>query len=108
MFSRLFGKKTCTHMDALEPVEPKSPDSCLSCVEMGDTWVNLRLCLTCGHVGCCDNSKNQHASKHAAENWTPDHPVVPAGRKVAVLLPARSEATRRGPTGAQLTGGRLP
>jgi uncharacterized UBP type Zn finger protein len=73
MLFGLFGKKSCTHMDALEPVEPSSPDSCLTCVEMGDTWVNLRLCLTCGQVGCCDNSKNKHASRHAAETG---HPII--------------------------------
>jgi len=73
MLSWLFGKKKCSHMDALEPVEPSSPDACEKCVEMGDTWVNLRLCLTCGNVGCCDNSKNKHASKHAAETG---HPII--------------------------------
>jgi CPA2 family monovalent cation:H+ antiporter-2 len=73
MFSWLFGKKRCAHMDALEPVEPSSLDSCLTCVEMGDTWFHLRLCLTCGHVGCCDNSKNKHASKHAADTG---HPII--------------------------------
>jgi uncharacterized UBP type Zn finger protein len=73
MLFGLFGKKKCSHMANLEPVEPNSPDSCLTCVEMGDTWVNLRLCLTCGHVGCCDNSKNKHASKHAADT---EHPII--------------------------------
>ena len=73
MLSRLFGKKKCSHMETLEPVVPSSPDSCPTCVEMEDTWVNLRLCLTCGHVGCCDNSKNKHASKHAADTA---HPVI--------------------------------
>ncbi len=74
MLSRLFGKKEeCSHLAELTPVEPDSPDSCRTCVEMGDTWVNLRLCLTCGHVGCCDNSKNKHASKHAAETG---HPII--------------------------------
>jgi uncharacterized UBP type Zn finger protein len=40
---------------------------------MGDTWVHLRLCMTCGHVGCCDDSKNMHASKHYQAM---DHPLV--------------------------------
>jgi len=40
---------------------------------MGDTWVNLRLCLTCGQVGCCDNSKNKHATAHHKETG---HPVI--------------------------------
>ena len=37
---------------------------------MGDTWVHLRLCLTCGHVGCCDSSKNKHATKHVHQRST--------------------------------------
>jgi uncharacterized UBP type Zn finger protein len=37
---------------------------CEECVKMGDRWVHLRLCLECGHVGCCDSSKNKHATKH--------------------------------------------
>lgn len=73
MLSWLFGKRGCSHMEDLEPVEPSSPDACPTCVEMGDTWVQLRLCLTCGHVGCCDNSKNKHASKHADETG---HPII--------------------------------
>ncbi len=38
--------------------------TCRSCVRSGDTWVHLRLCMECGHVGCCDSSKNKHATKH--------------------------------------------
>ena len=37
---------------------------CRECVEIGSGWVHLRLCLVCGHVGCCDSSPNKHASKH--------------------------------------------
>jgi uncharacterized UBP type Zn finger protein len=40
---------------------------------MGDTWVHLRLCRTCGHVGCCDDSKNRHARKHFV---TTKHPII--------------------------------
>jgi uncharacterized UBP type Zn finger protein len=40
---------------------------------MGDSWVHLRLCLSCGHVGCCDSSKNKHASKHSRRSH---HPLV--------------------------------
>jgi uncharacterized UBP type Zn finger protein len=65
--------KPCSHMESLKAVEPSSPDSCPKCIEMGDTWVNLRLCLSCGHVGCCDNSKNKHASRHAGET---EHPII--------------------------------
>ena len=66
-------KKDCSHVTGLEEVEPSSPDSCLKCVDVGDTWVNLRLCLICGHVGCCDNSKNKHATAHFKETG---HPVI--------------------------------
>ena len=54
---------TCTHLDQIHDVTP-SASGCEECLQMGDTWVELRLCLMCGHVGCCDNSKNRHASKH--------------------------------------------
>ena len=50
-------------MDRIRDVEP-SGQGCAECLEIGDTWVHLRECLTCGHVGCCDNSKNKHASRH--------------------------------------------
>ena len=53
----------CTHTDQIREVAPKSR-GCEECLAMGDTWVHLRLCLTCGHVGCCDSSKNRHATKH--------------------------------------------
>jgi uncharacterized UBP type Zn finger protein len=39
-------------------------DGCEECLKIGDPWVHLRLCLGCGHVGCCDQSKNKHATKH--------------------------------------------
>ena len=46
-----------------EPVHPGSK-GCKECLESGDEWVHLRLCMTCGHVGCCDSSPNKHATKH--------------------------------------------
>ena len=46
---------------------------CEECLAAGDPWVHLRLCLTCGHVGCCDSSQNKHATKHAHRT---KHPVV--------------------------------
>jgi len=57
----------CAHLDDARPVTPGSPDSCQDCVPLGDRWVHLRLCLVCGHVGCCDNSKNRHATAHYHE-----------------------------------------
>ena len=58
----------CTHLDRIRAVTPSSPDACNACVARGDTWVHLRICLICGHVGCCDNSKNRHATKHFHES----------------------------------------
>lgn len=63
----------CTHLDQIRDVTPKTPEGCEECLEMGDTWVHLRLCLTCGHVGCCDSSKNKHATKHFHAEG---HPIV--------------------------------
>lgn len=64
--------KTCKHLNQTRDVSP-SGDGCKECLEMGDTWVHLRLCLECGHVGCCDSSKNKHATKHYG---TAHHPVI--------------------------------
>ena len=56
-------QKVCTHRNLIQPVMP-SADGCEECLALGDTWLHLRLCLICGHVGCCDNSKNRHATRH--------------------------------------------
>jgi CPA2 family monovalent cation:H+ antiporter-2 len=53
----------CTHLGTLRAVVPTSP-GCEECLASGQSWVHLRLCMTCGHVGCCDSSKNKHATKH--------------------------------------------
>ena len=53
----------CTHRNQIKDVKPNTP-GCEECTKMGDRWVNLRMCLTCGQVGCCDSSKNRHATKH--------------------------------------------
>jgi uncharacterized UBP type Zn finger protein len=66
--------ETCTHVDGVAPViEPRTPNGCKECLAMGDRWVHLRLCMACGHVGCCDNSKNKHATKHFG---TDQHPLI--------------------------------
>ncbi|WZP00526.1 UBP-type zinc finger domain-containing protein [Isosphaeraceae bacterium EP7] len=54
----------CHHIDGVEPVPAKTPDGCEECLEEGTPWVHLRLCLECGHVGCCDSSPGMHATKH--------------------------------------------
>lgn len=52
---------------------PKPEGGCEACLAAGDTWVHLRFCVTCGQVGCCDDSKNRHARRHAEEVG---HPVI--------------------------------
>ncbi|GMA88634.1 hypothetical protein GCM10025868_38840 [Angustibacter aerolatus] len=54
-------------------MRPLTPDGCEECLRDGDEWVHLRLCLTCGHVGCCDSSQNKHAGKHFHAT---EHPVM--------------------------------
>ena len=53
----------CTHTDQIKFRETNKRQ-CDECVKMGDRWVHLRMCLVCGNVGCCDSSKNKHATKH--------------------------------------------
>jgi uncharacterized UBP type Zn finger protein len=64
--------ETCEHVSEIREVEP-SADGCEDCLKIGDTWVHLRLCLTCGHVGCCDSSKNKDATKTFAKTR---HPIM--------------------------------
>ena len=61
------------HLSMVRPVAPRTPQGCEDCLRMGTAWVHLRLCLTCGHVGCCDSSPMRHARAHAA---TDGHPIV--------------------------------
>src|ERR1700680_3019761 len=60
----------CKHLDEIRDVQPHTK-GCEECLKMGDRWVHLRLCLTCGHVGCCDSSNNKHATKHFHATKTP-------------------------------------
>lgn len=63
----------CSHLDQLKTTQPNTPEGCEECLAVGDEWVHLRLCVTCGHVGCCDNSKNHHATRHYHAT---DHPLI--------------------------------
>ena len=54
---------TCTHLDEVEDVSP-SDQGCHECLQLGGQWVHLRMCQTCGHIGCCDNSPGKHATAH--------------------------------------------
>ena len=62
----------CTHLNTVKDVTPTG-DVCPECVALGDTWVHLRWCRTCAHVGCCDDSKNRHAHKHFLKA---KHPII--------------------------------
>lgn len=63
----------CTHLESIRDVRPSTRDGCEDCLRIGGRWVHLRLCLECGHVGCCDSSPNRHATKHYHATT---HPLV--------------------------------
>jgi len=66
--------ETCTHLDQVTLVElPVSVDGCDDCLRDGGKWLHLRICLTCGHVGCCDNSPGRHATAHYHAT---SHPII--------------------------------
>jgi uncharacterized UBP type Zn finger protein len=62
----------CTHSDQIR-ITKIDKRVCEDCIKIGDRWVHLRMCLTCGHVGCCDSSKNKHATRHFRETT---HPLI--------------------------------
>src|SRR6266516_7419575 len=62
----------CDHEKEIRNVKP-SGSGCKECLEMGGSWVQLRLCLSCGHIGCCDSSKNKHATRHFHQTR---HPII--------------------------------
>jgi uncharacterized UBP type Zn finger protein len=62
----------CTHLDTVQTDVPTAR-GCEECLRLGDTWVHLRVCRTCGHVGCCDDSKNRHARAHFHATT---HPII--------------------------------
>lgn len=63
------------HLAEVRPVKPRTPEGCEECLKEGSPWVHLRLCLSCGHVGCCDSSPLRHAHAHA---FSAGHPIVEA------------------------------
>lgn len=67
----------CEHVSQIREVKP-SAEGCEDCLKTGDQWVHLRVCRTCGHVGCCDSSKNKHATKHFHATG---HPIVQSGEE---------------------------
>jgi uncharacterized UBP type Zn finger protein len=64
---------SCTHLDQIVVERPQQVAGCAECLALGATWVHLRVCRTCGQVGCCDSSPNRHASRHAR---AVGHPIV--------------------------------
>jgi hypothetical protein len=56
---------TCSHLDQIEVTDlPESIAGCEDCLPIGARWLHLRMCTTCGHIGCCDSSPNRHATAH--------------------------------------------
>lgn len=67
-------RPSCTHLDTIQVTElPASVEGCEDCLREGGVWLHLRICLACGHVGCCDSSPHRHASRHAA---SASHPLI--------------------------------
>ena len=65
--------KACAHAQQARDVVPRTPDGCEECLAAGTGWLHLRICLECGHVGCCDSSPQRHASAHARDS---EHPIM--------------------------------
>jgi uncharacterized UBP type Zn finger protein len=63
----------CAHLAGVTFLPDASTRECAECIAAGDTWVHLRMCLECGNVGCCDSSKNRHATRHYQGTG---HPVI--------------------------------
>ena len=64
----------CSHLNSVAVTElPAAVEGCEDCLREGGVWLHLRICLTCGHVGCCDSSPGRHASRHARAT---DHPLI--------------------------------
>ena len=62
----------CEHLSEIQDVRPRT-QGCEECLKSGGRWVHLRMCLTCGHIGCCDSSPNKHATKHFHQT---SHPIM--------------------------------
>ena len=77
----------CSHANpqTVRDVKP-SANGCEECLKIGSSWVHLRECLECGHVGCCDSSAHKHATKHFQSSAPPDHAFGRTRRRLEVLL----------------------
>ena len=97
----------CTHLDHVQVTElPESVPGCADCLATGSEWLHLRICLECGHVGCCDDSPNRHATAHARDSGHPIIRSLEPGEdwswcfvdQIAMLLPEVHGATRLPPS----------
>ena len=98
---------SCSHLDQVQITQlPEAVDGCEECLREGGVWLHLRICLTCGHVGCCDDSPSRHASRHALEQ---SHPLIRSLERgedwsycfiddVGILIPAVKGNTRIPPS----------
>jgi hypothetical protein len=98
---------SCTHLDQVRVRElPESVPGCEDCLAIGGKWLHLRICLECGHVGCCDDSPNKHARVHAGQAAHPIIRSLEPGEtwswcfvdEVAFILPEVRGATRIPPS----------
>ena len=78
-------RKSCTHRDQIAAVEPNT-EGCEECLKTGERWVQLRMCLKCGHVGCCDSSKNKHATAHFQATGHPVMRSIQPGEELEMVL----------------------
>jgi uncharacterized UBP type Zn finger protein len=102
----------CSHLDSIELRQlPDSVDGCEDCLREGGVWLHLRICLSCGHVGCCDNSPGRHATAH---HESTGHPLIRSLEpredwswcyldEVGILIP-EIEGETRIPPSPMLTG----
>jgi CPA2 family monovalent cation:H+ antiporter-2 len=90
----------CEHVEGATAVLP-SAGGCESCLRMGESWIHLRICLACGHVGCCDSSPNKHASKHYAETGHPMMVSAEPGEAWAWCFVDQLEMRTRAPVEAR-------
>ena len=99
----------CTHLDQITITSLPDPiEGCEECLKIGGRWLHLRMCQSCGKIGCCDSSPNRHASKHAAEVG---HPIVALGRArrgLELVLRRRGRVHRRLASSGWRTGGVSP
>src|SRR3954453_17068915 len=73
----------CTHLDSVEILElPEPVEGCEECLATGGRWVHLRMCQSCGHIGCCDNSPGRHATRHHDSSGHAPAPHAPSGHPI--------------------------